>query len=317
MNATKLHIRLLVVLMMLMVGGVANEAWAQTKVTYHIRTLKIDPSTGYNYQMVSGVTGYRLEAIKVVVDQSSVELPSQFKSPLATNYRYYPASAVVKGNTGKALQLFENNVKTKGFIYQVKSVDTADPTETPVTEGTAVSGDNAEYYVIYDYVGDDNSIVVLNGSVYYNISIKNKGFLSYNRGRNNRPAVMPKAKVDAQLDVLTSEDFVKINNPGGGIGTYWSDNANNKNKKEDVESQFHFIFKFEGKDPYNIIIRTAYNRDISYIEKNDDTGEFVYKSGRKDTARIVYQEETIDETTRMIVFKDMDENNSKGKGTLH
>ena len=277
MNATKLHIRLLVVLMMLMVGGVANEAWAQTKVTYHILTLKIDPSTGYNYQMVSGVTGYRLEAIKVVVDQSSVELPSQFKSPLATNYRYYPASAVVKGNTGKALQLFENNVKTKGFIYQVKSVDTADPTETPVTEGTAVSGDNAEYYVIYDYVGDDNSIVELNGSVNYNISIKNKGFLSYNRGRNNRPAVMPKAKVDAQLDVLTSEDFVKINNPGGGIGTYWSDNANNKNKKEDVESQFHFIFKFEGKDPYNIIIRTAYNRDISYIEKNDDTGEFVYK----------------------------------------
>ena len=43
------------------------------------------------------------------------------------------------------------------------------------------------------------------------------------------------------------------------------------------------------------------------------SGEFVYRSGRKDTARIVYHEEYIDERTRIIVFKDMDENNSKRK----
>lgn len=43
------------------------------------------------------------------------------------------------------------------------------------------------------------------------------------------------------------------------------------------------------------------------------SGEFVYKSGKKDCARIVYYEERIDETTRIIVYKDEDENNSKRK----
>lgn len=42
-------------------------------------------------------------------------------------------------------------------------------------------------------------------------------------------------------------------------------------------------------------------------------GEFVYKSGPRDTARIIYQEESIDEKTRMILYKDVDENNSKRK----
>ena len=64
-----------------------------------------------------------------------------------------------------------------------------------------------------------------------------------------------------------------------------------------------------------IIPRIKSSKEFKKIKKNLDysSGEFVYKSGRKDTARIVYQEETIDETTRIIVFKDMDENNSKRK----
>ena len=268
-------------LTLLLLGSAASEAWA-TKVTYHILTLPIHQEAGanfrYDYHMVSGVNGYRLEAIKVVVDQSSVQLPDQFKSPLVSTYTYYPESAdIIKGNSGSALQLFTNNNKTKGFIYQIKGVDTADtPAPTPVDEGTSISGDEAEFYVIYDYNEASNTIVKLDGSVNYNIGIKGKGFLSYNRGRNNRPAVMPKAKVDAQLDVLTSEDFVKIESPGAGIGTYWN-SGDNKNVKTDVESQFHFLFKFEGKDPYNIILRTAYGRDNTYIEKNDGTNDFVYK----------------------------------------
>lgn len=44
-----------------------------------------------------------------------------------------------------------------------------------------------------------------------------------------------------------------------------------------------------------------------------DGGEFVYHSGRKETARILFHEEQVDETTRIIVFKDVDENNSKRK----
>ena len=140
--------------------------------------------------MVDGVTGYRLEAIKVVVDQSSVQLPDQFKSPLVSTYTYYPASAdIIKGNSGKALQLFANNTNTKGFIYQIKGVDTADPpAPSPVAEGTPISGDEAEYYVIYEYNEASNTIVKLDGTVNYNIGIKGKGFLSYNRGRNNRHA---------------------------------------------------------------------------------------------------------------------------------
>lgn len=43
------------------------------------------------------------------------------------------------------------------------------------------------------------------------------------------------------------------------------------------------------------------------------SGEFVYKSGKKECARIVYYEEQIDENTRIIVYKDEDENNSKRK----
>ena len=43
------------------------------------------------------------------------------------------------------------------------------------------------------------------------------------------------------------------------------------------------------------------------------SGEFVYKASEKETARIVYYEERIDQYTRIIFYKDMDENNSKRK----
>ena len=43
------------------------------------------------------------------------------------------------------------------------------------------------------------------------------------------------------------------------------------------------------------------------------SGEFVYKVSAKETARIIYYEEMIDEKVRICVFKDVDENNSKRK----
>lgn len=57
------------------------------------------------------------------------------------------------------------------------------------------------------------------------------------------------------------------------------------------------------------------NKHFKRIKKNlaYSSGEFVYKSGKRDSARIVYYEERIDDTTRIIVFKDEDENNSKRK----
>lgn len=57
------------------------------------------------------------------------------------------------------------------------------------------------------------------------------------------------------------------------------------------------------------------NSEFKRIKRKLDysSGEFVYKAGKNDSARIVYQETYIDEVTRVIVFKDIDENNSKRK----
>ena len=53
-----------ILLTLLLMGSVANEAWA-TKVTYHILTLPIDPSR-YDYKMQAAFTGKRLEAFSVI-----------------------------------------------------------------------------------------------------------------------------------------------------------------------------------------------------------------------------------------------------------
>ena len=39
------------------------------------------------------------------------------------------------------------------------------------------------------------------------------------------------------------------------------------------------------------------------------SGEFVYRAERKDSARVIYYEERLDKKTRIIVYKDVDENN--------
>ena len=44
-----------------------------------------------------------------------------------------------------------------------------------------------------------------------------------------------------------------------------------------------------------------------------DSGEFVYRPSRKESARIVFHEEKIDEMKRVVVYMDVDENNSKRK----
>ena len=57
------------------------------------------------------------------------------------------------------------------------------------------------------------------------------------------------------------------------------------------------------------------NKSVKRIKKTLQytSGEFIYKSDSRNSARIVYYEERIDESVRIIVFKDMDENNSKRK----
>ena len=246
------HIAL--VLTLLLLGGMGSEAWAY-KVTYHVLTLPID-NTAAN--MVSEVNGKRLEAVRAIVDNATeIRLPDHFKSPLATNFKYYAASEI---EASAATELHSGSNRVKGIIYNLKAgaVETA--------EGAEVTS-NCDIYVTYDYLYADNEtanpIAKLDGSVIYNIGVK-KGFLALNRGRNNRPAVVPKGMVgDAHL---ISEDFVKMDVTGSGITTYWS-SGDNKNPQASVGSQFHFQFKLEGNDPYNIIIRTAYDRDSTYMEK--------------------------------------------------
>ena len=252
-------IRIYTLFILLCFGGITNEAWA-AKVTYHILTLEINSSTA---NMVDAVNGKRLEAIRVIVDNAvTIQLPDHFKSPLAENFKYWADDQVEKS---AVTQLYANNA-TKGIIYNLK----ATPTET--TEGAGVTSD-CEIYVTYTYKSS-NTIADLSGSTTYIIGTT-KGFLTYNRGRNNRPAVLPRANVSENH--LISDDFIYIESPGIS-NTYWSDN-NNKNPRASVEKQFHFQFKLEGSDPYNIIIRTAYSRGYTYIEKNDNVkpDEFVYK----------------------------------------
>lgn len=64
-----------------------------------------------------------------------------------------------------------------------------------------------------------------------------------------------------------------------------------------------------------IIPLPSNNSDFKRIREtlSYTSGEFVYRSGKRDCARIVYYEEQIDEKTRIIVYKDEDENNSKRK----
>ena len=273
------HIAL--VFFMLLLGGVVNEAWA-ANVTYHILTLPIDPSR-YDYKMKDEIEGWRLEAVKVVVNnQTTVELPAQYKSPLVSGFTYYNASDITKYSDGAAQNLFANG-PVKGVLYKVSGEDTPSTADdpTPVTESTTISGSTAEYYVVYTYDAS-NEIAKLDGSVKYNIRTKYKdnkvwkdrGFFALNRGRNNRPAVLQSANINPEM--LSSEDFMVAPVTGTGVSPYWKD-GNNKNKEADVASQFYFMFKFEGYDPYNIIIRTTYNRPYTYIEKNDGTNNFVYK----------------------------------------
>ena len=76
------------------------------------------------------------------------------------------------------------------------------------------------------------------------------------------------------------------------------------------------ILDLMSKDGNSYIIPLALsNKNVKRIKKTlkYSSGEFVYKVSRKETARIIYYEERINETTRIIVYKDVDENNSKRK----
>lgn len=100
-----------------------------TDVTYHILTLPIDNSI---YHMKAEISGKRLEAFKVTVKgKSQLELPAQYKSPLATGFTYYAESDVTKSDN--AVKLFDaTNNQNKAYYYTINGGASA------VTEGTTL-----------------------------------------------------------------------------------------------------------------------------------------------------------------------------------
>ena len=257
----------------MLAGGTANEVWAH-KVTYHILTLPIVENPYHMTGSEGVIIGKRLEAIRVVDNNATkLALPKDYISPLAKEFRLYlNSSNVTKSATAVAMYKYAGN-KNKSYYYTITSEADSLSWNDDVT-------DDMEVYVTYQYDAD-NTIAKLDGTAEYNITMGN-GFLAFNRGRNNRMAVFLKTLNLVNEEALVSEDFVQFaytnenKIPKTNIGTYWQ-SGDNKNTKEAVAGQFHFIFKFEGSDPYNIIIGTAYNKDYTYIEKHGSEGHRYYK----------------------------------------
>lgn len=240
----KLHIRhIALILTLLLLGGMANEAWA-VKVTYHILTLEMNSSTG---NTLAAVDGKRVEALRVIVDETSpkVGLPPHFKSPLATGFTYINSSSVTKSGS-----------REKIYEYMSTTFDTYTIAATPTeySEGDAIAAD-CDIYVTYTY-NTSNTILKLDGSQEYNIKLGDR-FLCFNKDRANRPAAILATNVTEEN--LTSENFTYVANGVGG------------------KHNFHFRFKFEGNDPYNITIRTAYNGDETFNETDKALNKTVKK----------------------------------------
>ena len=270
MVKTKLHIIRIFTLLLLLLTGMGNEAWAAYKVIYHILTLPIDNSIYHMNGSENVLNGKRLEAVRVVDNNATkVNLPEAYKSPLAKNFKYYESTNVTKYD---AVTMY-NSTKNKSCYYTITAEDAGHNIEN------ADVTDDIDVYVTYEY--DDSKGIALDGSAEYNLTIGD-GFLAFNRGRNNRVAVFRKSLGIVDEEALASEDFVQFaytkdnKISGTNISTYWQSN-DNKNTKESVAGQFHFRFKFEGSDPYNIIIGTAYNKDYTYIEKHGSESKLYYK----------------------------------------
>ena len=218
MNKTRHYIQILLLMLLLLLGGMANEAWAYN-VTYHVLALPMDhDEDGTTKNTRSIYDGWRTEAITVIAENVyTVELPETYQSPLAKNFKYYDASSI-DTYPGGAQPIYGDDANvwnnTKYFLYQVKGG------ATELGEGSSLTS-NCHIYVTYEY-DEDNGIAKLDGSVHYNIALS-KGLLAYNRGRNNRASIIP-SSVDKLYEYLPSEKFVKV--IGTGVNGYWSSNDN-------------------------------------------------------------------------------------------
>ena len=175
------HIGFLMTVLLLMCG-LANEAYAYT-VTYHILTMpftthdKDDDNTYTNDPFdnphshptdVTARQNVRVEALYVVNDTATtVGLPSQYKSPLAHNFRYYPSNAITR--SGSRVQIYQYNTTTF-YTYKIDGTENnTDNDATKLTPGSAITED-CDIYVTYEY-NPGNGIIDLTGNMSYNIKL--------------------------------------------------------------------------------------------------------------------------------------------------
>lgn len=237
MHKTRLHIIRIFALLMLLLCGIANEAWAD--VTYIILTkeFSVKNSDNSTYKW----TNIRLEALRCTSTETTVRLPDAFRSPLAKNFQYW-RTATVTANT----KLYDDTGTSPKVLQTGYDIYTAVSTE--LTENDPVPDGVATIYVTYDY-DDTNNILKLDGAHKYNIALNsgnNLRYLCLNKNRNNRPAAALATTVSAED--LISDDFVT--NVNGFDGT----------------KSVHYQFYLCGEDPYNITIMSAYEGDGTYTE---------------------------------------------------
>lgn len=236
-------------MLLLMAGGMVSEVWAK-EITYHILTM---PFTVGNYNNTGDYkANIRVEALQCTSKASTVGLPAEFKSPLATGYRYWKTAT----STYTYLYDYEHNnniVNTKYYIYQCEAGNAYACLTDEITdlENTSSDADRipSDIYVTYEY-NSSNGILDLTGVANYNVAITSKGvqkFMCYNRSRNNRIANANATGVSG--DDLASDDFVTPVNDKKQLGWNWS--------KWGPIGIF-LGFKFTGSDPYNITIMTSY-----------------------------------------------------------
>ena len=270
-NLMKKHImRTMIAALLLLAGGMTYNAWA-AKVTYHILTLPMDSESDRPGKTQATYDGWRTEAVKVVVDNATTpDLPAHYKSPLANNFQYYAASSIDTYSSGTAQKIYANTANTY-VLYKIKDGAEALAADYSITS-------NCDIYVTYDY-NTSNGIAKLDGTENYNILVTpqsgNPRFFAYNRGRNNRPATIDNSIVSPEH--LSSSDFVYVNNASNyGITTWWNGGLNNQ---AEIGSQFYFLFKFMGEDPYNISIMTSYTGDKYFVDNDNGKVRDYYRGG--------------------------------------
>ena len=166
---------------------------------------------------------------------------------------------------------------------------------------------NCDIFVTYEY-NPDNGIAKLDGSESYNIEI-NGGFVAYNKGRNNRMAVIPakysNGKERITGEQLSSKQFVQVDVTGTSVSPWWNGNLTPKDR---IYSYYHFLFKYEGEDPYNITIRSAYEDEDKvnpdyYIELYGSSDTYSVNKLYEGSSIFAYRKST-DQSDELLLASD-------------